>query len=93
MSKLEKDDCEEIGYMPLTIRNCTFAFKCTAKWYELTSTDNDKINFCQDCQREVHLCEDDEELANAVRLNRCVAIYRQDGMVMGDLVGRVVISE
>lgn len=77
----------------LTIRNCVFAFKCSAKWYELAPTNNDKINFCQDCQREVHLCEDDEALAAAVRLNRCVAIYQQDGMVMGDLVGRVVITE
>ncbi len=79
--------------MPLTIRNCTFEFKCTAKWYELTSTENDTINFCQDCQREVHLCENDEELATAVRLNRCVTIYQQDDMVMGDLVGMVVIKE
>jgi len=84
---------EEIEYLPMTIRNCIFAFKCTAKWDELTPTENDKVNFCQDCQREVHLCEDDNELATAVRLNRCVAIYKQDGMIMGDLVGRVVINE
>lgn len=91
MSKLEmNENCEEIEHAPLTIRNCVFAFKCTAKWDELTSTSDDKINFCQDCQREVHLCEDDEELATAVRLNRCVAIYREDGVMMGDLVGMVV---
>ena len=77
----------------LTIRNCIFAFKCTAKWSDLTPTDDDKINFCHDCQKEVHLCEDDDELAKSVRLNRCVAIYRDGGMVMGDLVGRVMIDE
>lgn len=77
----------------LTIRNCVFAFKCTAKWSELTPTDDDKISFCQDCQKEVHLCEDDDELVKSVRLNRCIAIYREGGMVMGDLVGRVMVNE
>lgn len=77
----------------LTIRNCVFAFKCTAKWSELTPTDDDKINFCQDCQKEAHLCEDDDELVKSVRLNRCIAIYREGGMVMGDLVGRVMVNE
>ena len=64
----------------LTIRNCIFAFKCTAKWDELTPTDDDKINFCEQCQREVYFCEDDEELANAVRLNRCIAINRLEDL-------------
>ena len=80
----------EIFVEPITIRNCIFAFKCTAKWDDLTTTENEAIHFCEECQREVHLCEDDAELAKAVRLNRCVAIYRNDGMVMGDLVGMVV---
>ena len=76
-----------------TIRNCIFAFKCTAKWYELTPTDDDKVHFCNGCQKEVHLCEDDDELVKSVRLNRCIAIYREGDMMMGDLVGRVVINE
>jgi hypothetical protein len=77
----------------LTIRNCVFAFKCTAQWSELTPTDDEKISFCDDCQKEVHLCEDDEELAKSVRLNRCIAIYREGGMIMGDLVGKVNPSD
>ena len=77
----------------LTIRNCVFAFKCTAQWSELTPTDDEKISFCDDCQKEVHLCEDDEELAKSVRLNRCIAIYREGGMIMGDLVGKVVLPD
>ena len=75
-----------------TIRNCIFSFKCTAKWYELTPTDDDKVHFCNGCQKEVHLCEDNDELVKSVRLNRCIAIYREGDMVMGDLVGRVVIQ-
>lgn len=77
----------------VTIRNCVFAFKCSAKWDELSETEDDKIHFCHECQKEVHLCEDDEELAKSIRLNRCIAIYREDGMVMGDLVGYVVTKD
>lgn len=70
-----------------TIRNCVFAFKCTAKWDELTATDDDKIHFCNECQKEVHLCEDDDELVKSVRLNRCIAIYREDATQDGMLLG------
>jgi hypothetical protein len=74
----------------LTIRNCIFAFQCTAKWSELAPTDDDKVSFCNDCQKEVHLCEDDDELVKCVRLNRCIAIYREDevghgGMLLCDI--------
>jgi hypothetical protein len=77
----------------LTIRNYIFAFKYTAKWSELMPSDDDKISFCQDCQKEVYLCEDDDELVKSVRLNRCIAIYRESGMLMGDLVYRVDYSD
>ena len=76
-----------------TIRNCVFAFKCTAKWDDLTPTDDDKVHFCNGCQKEVHLCEDDEELAKSVRLNRCIAIYREESMMLGDVVGKIVADE
>ncbi len=76
-----------------TIRNCVFAFKCTAKWDDLTPTDDDKVHFCNGCQKEVHLCEDDEELAKSVRLNRCIAIYREESMMLGDVVGKNVADE
>lgn len=72
----------------LTIRNCIFSFKCTANWSDLTPTDNEKISFCGDCQKEVHLCENEDELVKSVRLNRCVAIYREEGMLLGYLVGK-----
>ena len=60
----------------LTIRNCTFAFKCNARWEKLEQTENDEIRFCDDCQKEVFLCLDDDILVKNVMLNRCVAIYK-----------------
>lgn len=60
----------------LTIRNCTFAFKCNANWDELEDTTNEDVKLCHNCEKEVYFCNDDEDLARNVRLNRCVAFYR-----------------
>ena len=59
-----------------TIRNCKFAFKCTRTWESLIETGQVDIRFCGDCQQAVHYCHTDGELAEAIRLNRCVAIER-----------------
>jgi hypothetical protein len=58
------------------IRNCTFAFKCSVNWDNLEETDEENIRFCLDCQKEVHFCEDDEDLVRSIKLNRCIAISR-----------------
>lgn len=62
-----------------TLRNCTFAFKCSAIWEDMeTVSDEDtysqEIRFCQECQKEVFFCDDDDDLLKSIRLNRCVAI-------------------
>jgi hypothetical protein len=77
----------------ITLRNCIFAYKCSAKWNNLTPTENLKINFCQQCQKEVHFCESDEELISAIRLNRCVAFYSHEygseyDILLGDVIPR-----
>ena len=61
----------------ITIRNCTFAFRCKANWDKMTPTDSDgRIRFCLDCQKEVYLCESDQELIHNVVNNRCIALVR-----------------
>jgi hypothetical protein len=71
-----------------TIRNCIFAYKCNANWSELIETKSASIKFCSSCQRKVHLCEDDYELVEAIKLNRCVSIPDPDGIgrLMGDVI-------
>ncbi|MGE0116089.1 MAG: hypothetical protein AB7T07_14555 [Steroidobacteraceae bacterium] len=56
------------------IRNCLFAFKCDKQWGDLIRTSFEKVRFCTDCSRDVFFCSTDSELAEAVRLNRCVAV-------------------
>jgi hypothetical protein len=55
-------------------RNCEFAFKCDADWFELDETMDRKIRFCNMCQKQVHRCDTEAELLAAIKSNLCVAI-------------------
>ncbi len=71
----------------LTIRNCKFAFKCSARWDDLQETEDEYIKFCDDCQKEEFFCGNDDDLVAQVRLNRCVAILKPNTkeMILGDI--------
>jgi hypothetical protein len=58
----------------MQLRNCEFAFKCDAKWDDLDVTGEDKIRFCNECEKQVHRCDTDDELVGAIKSNLCVAI-------------------
>ncbi|QWE00443.1 hypothetical protein FD967_10525 [Polynucleobacter sp. JS-Mosq-20-D10] len=75
----------------ITIRNCTFAFRCKANWDAMTQTDTEgKVRFCLDCQKEVFLCENDEELISNVVNNRCIALIREERGQSRRLLGEVI---
>ena len=58
------------------IRNCKFAFKCPKRWEQLQIIrgENPDVRHCRKCEQRVFFCRSDEELAMAIRANRCVAI-------------------
>ena len=58
----------------IEIRNCEFAFRCTKTWDEMYKSADIAKRFCKDCKKYVHLCNDDESIAKAIRENLCVAI-------------------
>ena len=60
--------------MPKLIRNCIFAFKCEQKWENMKPTKVQGIKFCLDCQKEVFFCTTDEQVREAITLNRCISI-------------------
>jgi hypothetical protein len=80
----------------LTIRNCVFSFKCDAKWENMQQDNSDdyldsqNVRFCTTCQKEVFLSLTDEDLVRNVRLNRCIAIERLDGVLMQITSGQVM---
>lgn len=63
------------------IRNCRFAYRCPMTWDVLLKTENDAIRYCVECDRGVHLCKTDDQLSEAIKENKCVAvvIYTEDG--------------
>jgi hypothetical protein len=71
----------------LTIRNCRFAYKCSAKWEDLQETGDEFIRFCDDCEKEVYFCDSDDTLVSLVRLNRCIAILKPGSreFLLGDI--------
>jgi len=56
------------------IRNCSFGFKCNQKWSSLLKRKEKNIKYCNECEKEVYLIETNEDLAHAIKFNRCVAI-------------------
>jgi hypothetical protein len=73
-------------FSQMMIRNCQFAFKCDAVWESLEAQQDPKIRFCHGCSKNVYLCDDDAELYDNVVQNRCVAIIREEEMLLG-LIG------
>ncbi|CAM4202015.1 hypothetical protein [Vibrio neonatus] len=55
------------------IRNCALGFSCTSSWKNLSKTRAEEVRFCETCQREVHWCDDEQELMENVTLNRTVS--------------------
>jgi hypothetical protein len=56
------------------------SYKCPNDWNALTETDDSDIRFCEECEKEVYFCHDDDELAKGIRLNRCVAFFKPSEM-------------
>ena len=79
--------------MGYTIRNCTFAFKCAAVWDELDETGDDDVRFCNDCQREVFLCLDNDDLLRNIKLNRCITILRVSNNGIEEMTGEPAYPE
>lgn len=69
------------------IRNCTVAYKCQTRWEDLPDDGIPTVRFCDECQKEVHLCTSDKDLSQAIKDNLCVAIeitpFKRQEILMG----------
>lgn len=64
----------------LEIRNCPasaqtprFKFQCPLEWDALKRTDDEKIRYCDQCNRNIHHVTTDAELGDAILNNLCIA--------------------
>ena len=58
----------------IDIRNCKFGFECHQKWGDLLKRKEQNIRYCHECEKEVYLIQNNDELARAIKFNHCVAI-------------------
>lgn len=59
--------------------NCELEFKCSENWFELELTDKAGIKHCLQCEEDVHLCMDQEELDKAIEKKYCIAYFKDPG--------------
>lgn len=68
----------------VSIRNCSWGYKCERNWESLDKTTNNNIRFCNGCQHEVYQVSDVQSLLHCVARNRCVffdyELLKQAGM-------------
>jgi hypothetical protein len=58
------------------IVNCTWKFElqCPRQWTGLRKTSEPKVRLCEACLREVHWCENDDEVGRLAAEGACVAV-------------------
>ncbi len=54
--------------------DCAFRFNCPRDWNALATTSNDRVRFCDTCQRDVHYCGNEEEYLSHAAAGHCVAV-------------------
>lgn len=61
----------------VTLQNCRLRNPCPKPWDGMLPVNaTGTIRFCDECQKNVHLCRTDKELASNVRAGNCVAFFR-----------------
>ncbi len=74
----------------IKIRNCVFGFKCEINWDEMVLTNDDKVRHCGACEKNVYLIDDSDELFEAIKQNRCVAIIDDEVTLIHRTSGLVI---
>jgi len=65
---------------------CTFDFVCPKKWEDL-EINRENVRYCDHCYSDVFLCTTQEEIDEAQKLNRCIAVARVNRIIfMGDAI-------
>jgi hypothetical protein len=58
------------------IENCDlrFEFVCPKQWSDLSTTEDDRVRYCEACRERVYLCATASEAAEHSRSRRCIAL-------------------
>ena len=68
---------------------CKFKTLCDKKWGDLrTIAGEDRVRYCQDCEKPVFLCHTEEDLIAHAEASHCISLYNPS---FSDLTGFVVV--
>lgn len=68
-----------------------FEFVCSKKWNEMTPTDNRKVRFCGDCQKNVYFCDTTTEARALGQQGCCVGLDVGVKRKEDDMIGECAI--
>jgi len=60
--------------------NCELEFECPKDWFGLDLTNKAGIKHCNQCQQDVHLCINQEELDEAIAQKHCIAFFKEPSL-------------
>mgnify|MGYP001440319410 CR=1 FL=1 len=63
--KIYINNCEEVY---------TFEYKCPLEWKNLKKTEDSKVRFCDECDKNVYRCTTNEDIDKHIELNHCIAV-------------------
>ena len=65
------------------IENCEYSveYECPLEWKNLKKTDDSKIRFCNECNKNVYRCKIEKDMDEHIKLNHCIAV--NEPQVMG----------
>lgn len=77
-ARLERAIDEVYTYLATEVENCPLDFQvqCPKRWLELRPIGRADVRFCESCNREVHLCPDENAAIEHAQAGRCVALFR-----------------
>lgn len=55
--------------------NCEMEFECPKSWFELTETNKAGVKHCGTCNKNVHLCANQDELDEFALKGECIAFF------------------
>lgn len=56
------------------IIRCEFKFRCPLRWDDLEKLSNEKVRFCNVCQKDVHFADNQSEFNDLAGQGICVAV-------------------
>lgn len=56
--------------------NCEFEYECPKNWFDLITTNDAGVKYCETCNKNVHLCVTQEELDSHTEQRHCIAYFK-----------------